>query len=83
MHLGAVIKRLREARNWSAKDVDKAAGFTPGHTSVVETRASKRAEFRSVQRYAAAFGLTPSELWELAEAEADPSECAADEKGAA
>lgn len=73
MNLGAVIKRLREAQETPSRELDRQLGLCPGHTNVIESRQSKRAEFRTVQLYAEFFGLSPSELWDLAEREPDPA----------
>lgn len=73
MNLGAVIKRLREARCWSSRECDDRLGQRAGHTATVEGRPSPLAAYVTVERYAELFGLTPSELWDLARREPDPT----------
>ena len=60
--LGARIKRLREAKDWSQSDLTRAAGLTHGLVSRLED-GTGNPSFKTLDSIAGALGISLSELF--------------------
>jgi transcriptional regulator with XRE-family HTH domain len=61
--LGAKIKRLREAKNWSQSDLTRAAGLTHGLVSRLED-GTGNPSLKTLAAIAKALNVTISELFD-------------------
>jgi transcriptional regulator with XRE-family HTH domain len=60
MALGKTVKKLREARGWTLKDLSKRAGVPVGTIGALEVRDSARSEYAA--KLAQGFGVPLEEL---------------------
>ena len=81
--LGEAVKRLREAKGWSQRDLAAKALVTGAYVAMIETGGKGRASIAVLRRFERALGVRfgtlealahlPQEWWR-AEAERDPSD---------
>lgn len=59
-HIGEAIAKVRTRRNLSRSELDRRAGLSVGHVARIELGAG--ATFATIERIAAALGVTIGEL---------------------
>lgn len=68
--VGTVVRRLRKEKELSQEVFSGLAGIARSHLSMIES-GDKKANFETLWKIANAFGLSPHELVEMIEEEAD------------
>lgn len=58
MQIGPQIRKLREKRGWTARELDRQAGLAEGHTALIESGKRSAPSIETVRAFAIAFGIT-------------------------
>ena len=74
--LAEYLKKIRESRNLSLRDVERTTGINHGYLSQVESNQRQIPRFNVLAKLANAYGITMSEIMEINEAQLrkEPSE---------
>jgi HTH-type transcriptional regulator, competence development regulator len=64
--VGIHLKKLREARGWTLRDVQEKTGISSGHLSLIENGQVKNPSPSVLNRLAGAFEIAPDSLLVLA-----------------
>ncbi len=72
MHIGQIIRALREERGWSQETLGFEADMATSHVSRIE-RGQRRLPTTRLERIATALGMTAADIYALAEGKPPPS----------
>jgi transcriptional regulator with XRE-family HTH domain len=78
MHIGQVIRALREEKSWSQEKLAHEANMTTSHVSRIE-RGERRMPTTRLDALAAALGTTPANIYAMFEGRSMPKEPHEDE----